>query len=72
MKNQLSLLLAFSFISASTASLSACGDKTPVLRVASWAEYIDEGGEDGYIENSKPLYEDFEDWYYEQTGEKSA
>lgn len=70
MKKQLSLLLAFSFISASTASLSACGDKTPVLRVASWAEYIDEGGEDGYIENSKPLYEDFEDWYYEQTGEK--
>lgn len=70
MKKQLSLLLAFSFVSASAVSLSACGDKTPVLRIASWEEYIDEGGEDGYIENSKPLYEDFEDWYYEQTGEK--
>ena len=50
MKKQLSLLLAFSFVSASAVSLSACGDKTPVLRIASWEEYIDEGGEDGYIE----------------------
>ena len=70
MKKQLSLLLALSFVSASAASLAACGDDTPVLRVASWAEYIDEGGEDGYVEGSKPLYEDFEDWYFEQTGEK--
>lgn len=40
-----------------------------VLRVASWDEYIDEGGEESYAEGSAPLYEEFEDWYFEQTGE---
>lgn len=69
MKKQLSLLLAFSLVSASAAALSACGDDTPVLRVASWDEYIDEGGDDSYVEGSAPLYEEFEDWYFEQTGE---
>ena len=69
MKKQLSLLLAFSLVSASAAALSACGDDTPVLRVASWEEYIDEGGDDSYAEGSDPLYEEFEDWYFEQTGE---
>ena len=39
-----------------------------VLRVASWDEYIDEGGEDSYKEGSSPLYEEFETWYFEQTG----
>lgn len=69
MKKQLSLLLAFSLVSASALALSACGDDTPVLRVASWDEYIDEGGDDSYVEGSAPLYEEFEDWYFEQTGE---
>ena len=35
-----------------------------ILRVASWDEYIDMGEDDAH-----PLYEDFEDWYFEQTGE---
>ena len=69
MKKQLSLLLAFSLVSATAASLAACGDAPPVLRVASWEEYIDEGGDDSYAEGSDPLYEEFEDWYFEQTGE---
>ncbi len=41
-----------------------------VLRIASWDEYIDEGGEDSYIEGSRPLYEEFEDWYFQQTGKE--
>ncbi len=39
-----------------------------VLRVASWDEYIDEGGEDSYIPTSDALYKEFEVWYKEQTG----
>ncbi len=34
-----------------------------VLRVASWDEYIDMGGEDSYVPTSKALYEEFEKWY---------
>ena len=41
-----------------------------VLRIASWDEYIDEGGEDSYAEGSRPLYEEFEDWYFKQTGKE--
>ena len=50
------------------------GFKENVLRVASWDEYIDMGGEDSYYydetENPdvKPIYEEFAEWYYEQTG----
>lgn len=74
---------------------SACGENTTlgkrsenVLRVASWDEYIDMGGEfldptdedeAAYITwyqetfgvdllNTKPLYEEFEDWYKKETG----
>lgn len=36
-----------------------------ILRVASWDEYIDMGEDDEH-----PLYEAFEDWYFEQTGEE--
>ena len=61
--------------------LSACsnnngpeGFKKNVLRVASWDEYIDMGGEDSYYydeesnANVRPIYEEFEDWYYKKTG----
>ena len=53
--------------------ISACSGvyEDDVLRIASWDEYIDMGGEDSYYdENSRPIYEEFVDWYYEQTGKK--
>ncbi len=40
-----------------------------VLRIASWDEYIDMGGEDSYYSaDSRPLYEEFEDWYKQTYG----
>ncbi len=76
MKKILPIALCLS-LTVSFLSLYACND-TPtiqarnenVLRIASWDEYIDEGGEDSYVENSLPLYEEFEDWYFKQTGKK--
>ncbi len=67
------------FLLVNTSSLIACGDSSAnigkrsenVLRVASWDEYIDMGGENSYYDpDSKPLYEEFESWYYEQYGKK--
>ena len=57
---------------ASSLSFTACSSQTDenVLRIASWDEYIDEGGADSYVEGSRPIYEEFEDWYFEQTGKK--
>lgn len=63
------VLAAGVFISA--CPLAACGNGTGntkrdknVLRVASWDEYIDEGGEDSYFSaDARPMYEEFEDWY---------
>lgn len=59
---------------------AAGGDNVTVLRVCSWEEYIDLGGweEDERIELDNgvdifgvhPMYEDFEDWYYETTGKR--
>ncbi len=59
-------------IIASTLSFSSCsGDADEnVLRIASWDEYIDEGGAESYLEGSRAIYEEFEDWYFEQTGKK--
>lgn len=59
-------------IIASTLSFSACSNKDGenVLRIASWDEYIDEGGEESYVEGSRAIYEEFVDWYFEQTGKK--
>lgn len=54
--------------------LSGCsesGDEN-VLRIASWDEYICEGGEDSYVEGSRPLYEEFVDWYKETYGKEIA
>lgn len=75
MKKAISTALCVTLL-LSTLSFSACntGANTigtqadNVLRVANWDEYIDEGGEDSYVENSRPLYEEFEDWYFQQTG----
>ena len=57
---------------ASTLPFTACSKSQDenVLRIASWDEYIDEGGEDSYVEGSRALYEEFADWYFEQTGKK--
>lgn len=71
MKKKISAFLALTTL-LSTIPLTACDGVTlgrrreNVLRVASWDEYIDEGGEDG----TRPMYEEFEDWYFEQTGKK--
>ena len=57
-------------------------DNEIVLRVCNWEEYIDLGDwdeEEELIEldngtqilGVNPMYEDFEDWYYETTGKKS-
>ncbi len=70
MKKILSAALAATVLSSSFLALAACGPKGPVLKIASWEEYIDEGGPDSYKKGSKSLVEEFEDWYYEQTNEK--
>lgn len=69
MKKIVSAVHAASRSAASFAALTACS-KTPVLRVGSWADYIDEGGKNSIDSSNKSLYEDFEDWYHEQTGKK--
>ena len=41
-----------------------------VLRIASWDEYIDEGGEDSYYSaDALPMYQEFEAWYKATYGE---
>ncbi len=75
MKRKLSLGLA-AFMALSSLGLAACADDTRkgngqagVLRIASWDEYIDMGGEDSYYSaDSRPLYEEFEDWYKQTYG----
>ncbi|MBQ8685864.1 MAG: extracellular solute-binding protein [Clostridia bacterium] len=59
-------------LAATALPLTACTDtqEENVLRIASWDEYIDEGGADSYVEGSRALYEEFEDWYFEQTGKR--
>ncbi|MBQ8295748.1 MAG: extracellular solute-binding protein [Clostridia bacterium] len=64
------LLCAFPFSGCNHSSSSFQNNNDDVLRVASWDEYIDEGGEDSYAEGSRPLYEEFEDWYFQTTGKK--
>ena len=75
MKKHLSLALT-ALLLLSSVNLAACDNETTtqtrdenVLRVASWDEYIDMGGEDSYYSaDSRPLYEEFEDWYKETYG----
>ncbi len=75
MKQKLSLALSALLLLGSV-SFSACTQNGPrsngeagVLRIASWDEYIDMGGEDSYYSaDSRPLYEEFEDWYKKTYG----
>ena len=76
-KKVIPFVLSFHLL-LSTYGLCACNQssnnifdrKENVLRVASWDEYIDEGGEDSYVEGSKALYEEFEDWYFKISEKK--
>ncbi len=63
MKKFISLALVSALSATSFAALASCKKTDVTLRVASWAEYIDEG-EDG----NNSMIEDFEKWYEEQTG----
>ena len=86
MRKKISATLALCLL-LSSASFTACGIpglgnlNDNVLRVASWDEYIDMGGEDVYDEEfvawyeetfpgkklseAQPLYEEFTGWYHE-------
>ncbi|MFQ7078967.1 MAG: ABC transporter permease [Christensenellaceae bacterium] len=59
---------SFSFSSLGFRIIYGACDTRPVLKVASWVDYIDMGGDDSYVKGSKSLDKEFEDWYYEQTG----
>ena len=64
----LSLLLLLGSVSATACSNNEdIGSRNKnVLRIASWDEYIDMGGEDSYYSpDSLPIYEEFEAWYNE-------
>ena len=79
MRKKISNALALALL-LSAAPLGGCSVNGPqgfrenVLRVASWDEYIDMGGEDSYYydeetnSNVKAIYEEFEEWYFETTG----
>ena len=70
----IALLLSTLPLGACTSNEGPVGFKENVLRVASWDEYIDMGGEESYYydenenPNVAPIYEEFADWYYDQTG----
>lgn len=75
------LLCMCIFLTAYSAmTVRSAEDDTIILRVCNWEEYIDLGdwAEDELIEleggveilGVNPMYEDFEDWYYETTGKK--
>ena len=78
MKRKLSISLSVCLL-ASLFPFGACkndetatpttGTPDNVLYVASWDEYIDMGGEDSYLPNSEPLYDEFEVWYKQVYGE---
>lgn len=76
MKKKIPLALS-AFLLLNAFSLTACSHGTTisekqdnVLRVASWDEYIDMGGEDSYAPESRAIYEEFEDWYKEVYGKE--
>lgn len=72
MKKKISTVLAVSLL-LSSFGLGGCEKSTGlqgfnenVLRVASWDEYIDMGGE--LYEGNDPDLLDFKEWFYEETG----
>ena len=77
MRKQLSFALALLTLLGAvpfTACKNESGGKKKgdnVLRIASWDEYIDMGGEDSYYSpDSLPIYEEFEAWYNAQHPDK--
>jgi len=60
MKKYIALGITLSFI----LSCGVACERTPVLKVANWAEYIDGG------DANSPMIAEFEDWYFKQTGKK--
>ena len=53
-------ILSFAAVAAAAAmALSSCTDRSQTLKVYNWSNYIAEG-----------VIDDFEDWYFQQTGEK--
>ncbi len=76
MKKKISVILSTLLLMGSPCGVGCSGGGSAsehgsnVLRVASWDEYICMGGEDSYEEGSRPLYEEFEDWYERIYGEK--
>lgn len=77
MKRKISITLSlcmlaciFPFGACKNGDTETIDDNDNVLRVASWDEYIDMGGEESYDPESRPLYEEFEDWYLEEYGEE--
>lgn len=70
LRDLLALSVCFSILvlpSCNSAAGPNEGDRI-VLRVGSWDEYIDTGGEDSYVEGSKALYEEFAERYSAETG----
>lgn len=82
---KLAVMLAFvitfcAFLQCSTlADVIAKDEDVITLRVCNWEEYIDEGDwdedetidlESGDIIGVNPMYEDFEEWYYETYGKR--
>ncbi len=73
MKKKLSLTLSALLLLTSVGMVACKKDVQTrdenVLRVASWDEYIDMGGEDSYYSaDALPLYEEFETWYAQTYG----
>lgn len=77
------IFICLALLSGLTFALTGCGDAKEdviTLRVANCEEYIDLGGweedevidlsEDVNIIGENALYEDFEEWYYEQYGKR--
>ena len=74
----LSLILLASFPALDMNGMQASSeDNVVVLRICNWEEYIDEGDwdeeevidlESGDIFSESSMVEDFEQWYYEETG----
>ena len=76
MKRKITLALAFCMLCTALCT-TACDNENSgakkgdnVLRIASWDEYIDEGGEDSYAEDADALYEEFAEWYFDEYGKK--
>ncbi|MCR5279500.1 MAG: extracellular solute-binding protein [Lachnospiraceae bacterium] len=72
-------VLFSAFLTDSIKAFAKTDDKVITLRVCNWEEYMDLGDwdeeetidlESGDIYGERPLYEEFEDWYFENYGVK--